>query len=87
MDLVSGVKKLVVMMEHCAKDGSPKILDDCDLPVTGRGVVDLLVTDLCAFRIDRTEGLVLTDLAPNVSLEEVREKTGCSFKVAADSVS
>jgi 3-oxoacid CoA-transferase len=86
MDLVSGVKKLVVMMDHCAKDGSPKIIEECNLPVTGRGVVDLLVTDLCAFRIDRAEGFILTDLAPNVSLEEVRAKTGCSFKVGANSV-
>ncbi len=81
MDLVSGVKKLVVMMDHCAKDGTPKILDECDLPVTGRGVVDMIVTDLCAFRVDKTEGLVLTELQPGVSLDEVRAKTGCSFEV------
>jgi 3-oxoacid CoA-transferase len=78
MDLVSGVKKVVVMMEHCAKDGSPKILEQCDLPVTGRGVVDLLVTEKGVFEIDAT-GMSLIEISPFSSLEELRATTGCAF--------
>ena len=82
MDLVSGVKKVVVMMEHCAKDGSPKILDQCDLPITGQQVVDLLVTDKAVFTVDAKEGLTLIEVSPFSSLEEVRSTTGCDFRVA-----
>ena len=82
MDLVSGVKKVVIMMEHCAKDGSPKILEQCDLPVTGRQVVDLLVTDLAVFTVDAEAGLILTEISPFSSLEDVRKATGCAFQVA-----
>lgn len=78
MDLVSGVKKVVVMMEHCAKDGSPKILPECDLPVTGKGVVDLLVTEKGVFEIDKN-GMTLIEISPFSSLEELRECTGCEF--------
>jgi len=84
MDLVSGVKKVVIMMEHCAKDGSPKILEECDLPVTGRQVVDLLVTDMAVFSVDAKTGLTLLEVSPFSSLEEVRKATGCSFQVAGD---
>ncbi len=82
MDLVSGVKKVVIMMEHCAKDGSPKILEECDLPVTGRQVIDLLVTDKAVFSIDAEEGLTLTEVSPFSSLDDVRSATGCDFRVA-----
>jgi 3-oxoacid CoA-transferase len=82
MDLVSGVKKVVVMMDHCAKDGSPKILDECDLPITGQQVVDLLVTDKAVFSIDAEEGLTLIEISPFSSLEDVRATTGCDFRVA-----
>jgi 3-oxoacid CoA-transferase len=82
MDLVSGVKKVVVMMDHCAKDGSPKILDECDLPITGQQVVDLLVTDKAVFSIDAEEGLTLIEVSPFSSLEDVRATTGCDFRVA-----
>ena len=82
MDLVSGVKKVVIMMEHCARDGSPKILDECDLPVTGRQVVDLLVTDMAVFTVDADKGLTLIEVSPFSSLEEVRSATGCEFRVA-----
>ena len=78
MDLVSGVKKVVVMMEHCTKDGSPKILPECDLPVTGKGVVDLLVTEKGVFEIDEN-GMTLIEVSPFSSLEELQECTGCEF--------
>ncbi len=79
MDLVSGVKKVVVMMEHCAKDGSPKILPECDLPITGKGVVDLLVTEKAVFEIDEN-GMTLIEVSPFSSLEDVKACTGCNFE-------
>lgn len=82
MDLVSGVKKVIVMMEHCAKDGTPKILEECSLPVTGKNVVDLVVTNLGVFAVDKNEGLTLLELAPDVTVDEVRQKTGCPFRIA-----
>ncbi len=84
MDLVSGVKKVVVMMEHCAKDGTPKILDECDLPITGQNVVDLLVTDKAVFTVDAEAGLTLLEVSPFSSLDDVRSSTGCAFQVADD---
>lgn len=81
MDLVSGVKKVVVMMEHCAKDGSPKILDECDLPITGKAVVDLLVTDKAVFEVDAEKGLTLIEVSPFSSLDELKACTGCDFAV------
>ncbi|MBO1077376.1 CoA transferase subunit B, partial [Roseomonas marmotae] len=75
MDLVAGVKKVVVLMEHTA-GGKPKLLRECTLPLTGKAVVDLVVTELAVFSIDRALGrMTLMELAPGVSLEEVREKT------------
>jgi 3-oxoacid CoA-transferase len=85
MDLVSGVKRVIVLMEHCAKDGSPKILKECALPLTGKNVVDMIITDLCVFTVDEENGLTLIELHPGVSVETVREKTGCSFEVCLDS--
>jgi 3-oxoacid CoA-transferase len=68
-------------MEHCAKDGSPKILRQCTLPITGKGVVSLIITDLCVFAVKPGGGLVLTELHPGVTLDDVRAKTGVPFEV------
>ncbi|WP_341913615.1 3-oxoacid CoA-transferase subunit B [Ferrovibrio terrae] len=84
MDLVAGVKRVVVVMEHNSKDGEKKLLKRCDLPLTGAGVVDMVVTDLAVFTIDRKGGgMVLIERAPGVTLEELREKTGADYTVAA----
>jgi 3-oxoacid CoA-transferase subunit B len=86
MDLVAGVKKVVVIMEHNAKakDGSvsAKLLHHCDLPLTGAGVVDMVITDLGVFTIDRKgSGMTLIELAPDVTLDEIKQKTEATFKV------
>lgn len=83
MDLVHGAKRVIVMMEHVAKDGTHKIVDTCDLPLTGRKVVHRIITDLAV--IDVTpEGLVLRETAPGVDLEEVQSATGPTLIIAED---
>jgi len=82
MDLVSGVRRVVVLMEHTARDGSSKVLHQCSLPLTGKGVVNLIITDLCIFEVIAGQGLVLTELHPGVTLEEVKAKTQAGFRVA-----
>ncbi len=80
MDLVAGVKRVVVVMEHTSKDGSAKFKPRCDLPLTGLNVVDKLITDLAVFaRPDRHAPFVLQEMAPGVTLEEVRAKTTAKF--------
>ncbi|MCZ8315616.1 3-oxoacid CoA-transferase subunit B [Phreatobacter sp.] len=83
MDLVAGVQKVVVVMEHTAKDG-PKLLKRCNLPLTGAAVVDLVITDLGVFAIDKKggTGMTLLELAEGVTLEEIKANTEASFTVA-----
>ena len=82
MDLVAGVRRVVVVMDHCEKTGAPKVLKRCNLPLTGAGVVDLLITDLGVFEIDRkVGGMRLTALATGVSLDEITAKTEADFIV------
>ena len=88
MDLVAGVKKVVVLMEHTAKSKTggedPKLLRQCTLPLTGSGVVDMVITDLAVFTVDRHGGgMELIELAPGVSLETIKAKTEAHYAVAA----
>jgi 3-oxoacid CoA-transferase subunit B len=80
MDLVAGVKRVIVVMEHAAKDGTPKLLKRCDLPLTGAGVVDMVISELGVFTIDEG-GMTLIEIAPGVSLDEIKQKTAASYKV------
>jgi 3-oxoacid CoA-transferase subunit B len=79
MDLVAGVKRIVVLMEHVAKDGGHKILPQCDLPLTGVGVVNRIITDLAIFDVT-ADGLVLVESAEGVAEDELRLKTGVPFR-------
>lgn len=83
MDLVAGVKRVVVVMDHVSKNGAPKILERCTLPLTGAGVVDLIITDRCVLEVDPAGGpLRLLELAPGVTVEEVRALTGAPVEEA-----
>lgn len=83
MDLVAGVKKIIVVMEHNAKDGSPKFIPECTLPLTGKNVVDMIITDLAVFqRVDHDTPFRLIELAPGVTEEEVAAKTTAHYEVA-----
>jgi len=76
MDLVAGVKKIIVVMEHNAKDGSAKFIPACTLPLTGKGVVDMIITDLAVFsRADHASPFQLIELAPGVTRDDLRAKT------------
>ena len=74
MDLVAGVGRVIVVMDHCNKHGETKVLKECTLPLTGKGVVDMIITDLCVFEVEH-KGLHIVELAPGVTREEVIAKT------------
>lgn len=78
MDLVAGVQKVVVLMEHCAKDGTPKIVPQCSLPLTGQAVVNRIITDLGVLDVS-PDGIRLVELAPEVSFEEIQKVTGVAL--------
>ncbi len=82
MDLVAGVKRVVVVMDHASKSGEPKLLKQCSLPLTGRQVVDMAITNLGVFTIERGKGMTLIELADGVALDEVKAQTEAPFKVA-----
>ena len=80
MDLVAGVKKIIVVMEHCSRSGEPKFIPECTLPLTGKNVVDMIVTDLAVFRRpDHHSPFQLIELAPGVTADEVRDKTTAHY--------
>ncbi|MEY3986480.1 MAG: CoA transferase subunit B [Chakrabartia sp.] len=82
MDLVAGVKKIIVVMEHTAKDGSPKFIPACTLPLTGKNVVDMIITDLAVFqRPDHQSPFRLMEMAPGVTADEVRAKTTAHYLI------
>ncbi len=81
MDLVAGVKKIIVVMEHNSRSGDPKFIPECTLPLTGKNVVDMIVTDLCVFhRPDHDSAFKLIELAPGVTAEDVRERTTAHYE-------
>ncbi len=83
MDLVAGVKKIIVVMEHNAKDGSPKFIPACTLPLTGKNVVDMIITDLAVFqRPDKSSPFKLMEVAPGITVDEVAGKTTAHYEVA-----
>ena len=81
MDLVAGVKRVIVVMEHVSKDGGAKFMPECTLPLTGKNVVDMIVTDLCVFsRADHESAFKLIELAPGVTSDEVAAKTTARYE-------
>jgi 3-oxoacid CoA-transferase len=89
MDLVGAPgSKVVVTMDHTAKDGSPKIMEQCSLPLTGRRVVDRIITDMAVFDCDKkgTSGMTLVEIAPGLTVQDVRKATGCDFDVVPEPI-
>jgi 3-oxoacid CoA-transferase subunit B len=83
MDLVASARRVVVIMDHASKGGEPKILNECNLPLTGRGVVHRIITDLACIDVT-SDGLILREVAPGVSAREVQERTEPTLKVPSD---
>jgi 3-oxoacid CoA-transferase subunit B len=82
MDLVAGVRRVVVVMAHTNKEGESKVLKECTLPLTGKACIDLVLTDLCVFEVERGVGFKLIELAEGVTLDEVKSKTEAAFTVS-----
>jgi 3-oxoacid CoA-transferase B subunit len=82
MDLVAGVKRVVVVMDHASKAGEPKLLKKCALPLTGKEVVDMVITNLGVFEVERGKGMTLIELADGVTLDDVKAQTEAAYKVA-----
>lgn len=83
MDLVgSGKSRVVVLMEHAAKNGDHKILNECALPLTGSRCVDLIITEKCVFEVNKEEGLTLIEIAEGVEIADILSSTGCEFKIS-----
>ena len=82
MDLVAGVKRVVIVMDHASKAGESKLLHQCSLPLTGKEVVDLVITNLGVFEVERGKGMKLIELAPDVTLDEIKAQTEATFEVA-----
>jgi 3-oxoacid CoA-transferase subunit B len=83
MDLVAGARRVIIAMEHATKDGQPKILKKCTLPLTGVKVVDTIVTEMAYMRVT-PEGLVLHEIAPGLTVEDVQKATGAKLQVSAE---
>ncbi len=82
MDLVAGVKRVVVVMDHASKSGAPKLLHECSLPLTGRAVVDMVITNLGVFTIEEGKGMTLIEIAPDVSIDDIKASTEATFEIA-----
>jgi len=82
MDLVANVKRVVIMMEHTAKDGSPKLLNECSFPITGKHCVDRVITDLGVFDFERGKSMKLVKIADGVTIDEIKSKTECLFTIS-----
>jgi 3-oxoacid CoA-transferase B subunit len=83
MDLVAGSPRVIVTMEHVAKGNEHKILEECNLPLTGRACVDMIITDLAVFDVKRGAGMTLIEHAPDATVDDVKKATGCAFEVSA----
>ena len=82
MDLVAGVKRVVVVMDHASKSGAPKLLHECSLPLTGKAVVDMVITNMGVFTIERGKGMSLVELAPDVTVDDVKASTEADLTIA-----